>query len=296
MNSIKRVGFAVVLLLAILVSIAAVYFIAASRQTNIDVHSETEHSPAVCIYGKLYTDNHQVDVGAICRRNGFSLYEVLYVENENAYIVCSANASTQSNSWTIAHIDLSSSTFTPKYHFEDVQSSYIINSSKPHSERNGFYCGDGILVLSDLSNVHSYNVATNTATVQPYHDYSFPSRLVSGRFVSENSIEIRYNEKQQIFSLEDIAENSDAVSEIATLRNSTIWDGKTLKLSNFFNECSVKTVGDMLYAMGSFYNYWGESYAVLLVYDPALNCFHYIDHYLSGDWVSNECYVVCTTS
>ena len=249
------------------------------------IPSEISNTPAVCVNGTLYAKSKQYDVATLCRRQDYQFHEILCVLEGKAYVICS-----QSNDWIAMSYDLDSGELCKLFTYHDPGIYYKLKPSDKTENKNGFYYKDHI-VLSNGITVMSYCITDQSIETSIYSDFSFPESTITGKTVSKERVEISIDGRIKQFSFSQMAERSDSICKIYALKNEKHWDGPS-RIPCFFNDTSIQVVDNCAYALGSCLHYLGESYAIVLQYDPSEEAWQYVGYYFFGDIVDEECYIV----
>lgn len=251
------------------------------------IPSEIRNAPTVCVNGTLHIENKQYEIATLCREQNYTFREILCVLDGKAYIICS-----KPNTWVALSYDLKSKKLCELFTYQDPGTYYKVKPSEKMKNKNGFYYNDHI-VLTDGVTVMTYCITSQSIETTIYSDYSFPENTITGKTLTRESIEISINDNTKQFSFTQMAENSNSIGDIYTLKGEKYWDGPS-RIPHFFNDSSVQVVGDCVYAIGSCMHYFGESYAIILQYDPSEDSWRYVANYFFGDIVDEECYIVFT--
>ena len=283
------VGSLVVLILIFMLfsAISKILFSRAMLDRSIkDITNETDTVPAYVEYGELHIGNECVDIFNIHdeQNNTSSAQDIFCVNDGKAYYLHIRN-----DLWTIASIDLDTKFIQNHCAFTEPTEAYSSEHYDEYSERMSFYY-DGQIVLNDFSTVVVYDVATGKTSQYAYEQYVFPKRRIYSEYAN-NVLKLHIDDEVRVFTLEDMASQSESIAKISELKYKTDWQ-KNSYLTDFLVHDTIEVIGDNVYYIGSISNWMGEPSAIMLKYDPINDKWMYVTKEFVGWDVHRRCYVI----
>lgn len=272
------------MLLAVLLSIPLSRI--ALEHSLKDISNESNSTPAYVMYGNLHIENETLDISNIYQeqRGIRAVKEIFCISGDKAYFV-----HTCTGAWTIASIDLRSKEIQDHCVFSDTREAYRSEHYGEYSERMGYYY-DGQIVLSDFSSVFVYDMGTKETNRYEYDEYEFPQRTIYGE-CADDTLKLHIMDWEQIFTLEDMAAQSEGIAKIYALKDKKDWR-KCSYLKGFLSYNTVEVIGGRIYFIGSVSNWQGEPYAIILEYERSRDTWMYVTKCFVGSDIQRCCYVI----
>ena len=240
------------------------------------LQSETKIQPAFVTYTTLHYDDLSIDMQELLESINahYAFQEVLLIDGDEAYVTYSVYRNGNTSSWCLAKINLKNRGHKELCTLNSPSEPYELSYLQTFENASGFY--DGLnFVLSDGKNVVEYCFATGESREYRYNDYPFTQKSPSGIVLDFNNMEVDIDGSISQFSIADMQSNSSALA--------------TIPLLSLFKN-SLQITETEIFAVLQTQNNWGESYAVLTVFDQ--NQWRYINSYYTNDVATRRCYVV----
>lgn len=243
-----------------------------------------------CYLNTIYYNGNSLNLNKILKENKCELKQVFCTYNGQIYFCYTYNEEEnlyKSNELFLGSIDCTGNNFVEIIKFNS-DCTYETTFGDYYTRMGYFY--NGIIVLTDFSNLIEYNIKNNTINNFDYADY--PHITIPCTYsVKNNEIVIsETNTREIVVDKKLLSTTSKTADKIISLNGNKIWDG-TNALEYFFD--SVQIVNDEIYLICRVLNFWGSTFALIFKCDLEKQQFYYVASHKTGDVINNfEFYIV----
>ena len=254
------------------------------------IPNESDREPAYVEYGVLHIGDKSVRVSQLCEQQDEqnNWIETFCVVSGVVYFVYTRDSNVYD--WCLASIELETLTFRDHCRFVDAQELYRPNLYDEYDVRNGFF-SDGQIILTDHVSVLVFDIERNEASMYNYDTFVFPERFAYGDCPEKNKLTLWINDSHDTFSFEEMAQKSDGIAKLYSIRDKEIWNNASA-FASFLSRNRVQSVGDRIYTIEDIMDYWGMPYMVIFEYDREENKWCYISSCFVGADTYGKCYII----
>lgn len=240
--------------------------------------NESHLYPGVVVYGTLYVNEDEIAIGKLLENcnDSYSFQEVLYVNEDDVYVLYIVDSVGKPTPWRIAQINLSSREVNDLCEFLEPTEYYSMSYGIEFRQRNAYFYQDKI-VMSDKQSVVEYDILTSQTRIYSYCEYSFPRCSMWGECLDSDTVLLHIGEQERVCTTSDMKKDSHSLASIADF--------------DVFSR-SVQSIDEQIFVIAQCQNSFGESYAVVIYYDASTQKWEFVDSYFAYDIASRACYVV----
>lgn len=134
---------------------------------------------------------------------------------DDLYIVHTLRGVNSSVSWCISSINLDTMAAKLLYAWEDKPAVCTVDVSEDFSQRTAWY-QDGIIYLNNRVSVAAYDIATDSAEIEPVYDFDFPERSawVERCDTDTGTLYLHMDGEEHAVTLDELASDNPAIGEV----------------------------------------------------------------------------------